>query len=394
MRRETSPPPTLPPPGPDGYYHFPSGTIPLGMIQGWYYLPFRLTPLQMGFDYVLLVLSMVNMGLGFLFWKCSKKVAWTPAKWLILNMVFIDWLQTIFNAFWLQGPTIFIGHHLAGRIMCQVMGFVSTVWGAASQQAVLLFTLERYITIVHGFAFTFKHVRMAIVNVWISAIVLGIFPFAAQRHAAVAPSGLYCNPPWSNGGDWVGIFIGVCGVGFIGMNMVGVVWMYTRIYAKFQASTKEVAAAMRDTLSDTKSYKSAEATDDDASLPPPTLTSTAPSASGIMHPTRSVMGAQLDRSTETRDLSYRLAMQSLIIIITYFLSMSPMWISIDIHLFTQMPPPAWWDNVAITSAHLYAVMNPVLFLTLNKHWTLARTEVLKEWRGWIRKVAGCSWGGE
>lgn len=83
--------------------------------------------------------------------------------------------------------------------MCQIVGHISTVWAANRQQSILLFTLERYISIVHWFQVTYKHVRMAILNVWISSFILEAFVFMAGRRPGIGSSGLYCTAPCEYG---------------------------------------------------------------------------------------------------------------------------------------------------------------------------------------------------
>lgn len=66
-------------------------------------------------------------------------------------------------------------------------------------------------------------------------------PFMMLRPAGVMPSGIWCTPAWSTG-TWHGAVIASVGVFFIGIVLVGQVWMYLKIYAKFRASQKDIAA--------------------------------------------------------------------------------------------------------------------------------------------------------
>ncbi|TPX60778.1 hypothetical protein SpCBS45565_g07423 [Spizellomyces sp. 'palustris'] len=384
MRQERIPPPDLPLPDSNGFYTF--STIPLGMVQGWYYLPYRLDPSQLALARGISFMAATTVVLLIFFFLVTRSVPWTPAKYFIANILLIDFIQCVFNASWILGTPSVLGYHYGTYYACQVSGYFSAAWGAHGQSSMFCFMLERYLVIVRRVDISRSQARFVSGAVWVGALFIGGLPFMLGRKASVNPSGLYCTPPWSTGGTWEGIILGILGVGFISLNVFGIAIMYHRIYATFVQTSRTVEKAMEGG-EDQSTAKNGQI--------PATPNNTTTSESKYS-PTKTFMsqvqqarkGANVQYRKDSDEIAFRLARQALSYIIAYLSCMLPIYICIGHHLFSQMPPPAWLERLAYVMVHAYTLANPMLLLCLNPPYRSAMRGTLGEWRDTLRSWVG------
>ncbi|KAI9104050.1 hypothetical protein DFS34DRAFT_304428 [Phlyctochytrium arcticum] len=373
--QERYPPANLPPADANGFRYLESPT--LGMIQGWYYLPYRLTEWQWKWATVSWAVGAFSVVVGLCFFWIIRRVPWTPSKFIVFNLVLADRLQTFLNSSLWHPPAVILGHHWQGYYTCQIMGYFGGFWGIATQSFTFLFILDRYLSLVHRFSVTNWQAKQMVCSVWMSAFFIPASPFIFGRRMSVAPSALYCQPIWSNGGDWVGWMLGLLGFAFVGTNMIGAAFMYLQIYRTFVRTTREAEKAIGGggTTAETGSDNIA------ADLQPD---------SGNSHrytPTKSVLafkkGCADDLHKESTVLAYNLARQAFVYYACYAVCMAPVGYQFLHHVIFQMPPPEWFDLIVYMATYGFTFTNPILLVTLNQHY---RSAALDEWELWRRKL--------
>ncbi|RKO92818.1 hypothetical protein BDK51DRAFT_41650 [Blyttiomyces helicus] len=83
------------------------------------------------------------------------------------------------------------------------------------------------------------------------------------------------------------------------------------------------------------------------------------------------------------DLSSAVSFQAFVIVVIYYISIIPLLIDIFYNLITGHSVPVWWDLAAYYCAVTYTIMNPILFLTMNKQYRNAFSEERGEWARWL-----------
>ncbi|KAI9101722.1 hypothetical protein DFS34DRAFT_611202 [Phlyctochytrium arcticum] len=366
--QEHAPPASVGLPDAEGYYHFEYPT--LGMQQGWYYLPWKLTERQYRWNAVYAAITIVSFFLGIFFLFTARRLPWTASKYIVISLVMVDRFKQVVTFFFWHMPSLFYGHFWhGGQYTCQLIGFAAGAWGVAGQSFLFLFMMEQYLAIVHRFRATNHQARTVVLGTWGMSLSMASVQFIFGRMAGLSPSGLYCQPLWSNGGDWVGALIGVLGFGFLGLNVKGIIFMYWRIYVTFIAVRNKVEEAIEGTLDrNAKAGKGA---------------ASGQSLSNSFEPTASIINARKTVNTgirkDTNQLAFRLARQAVVYIGSAYFCMFPMWISIGYHMFMQMPPPAWMDYASYIGTYGFSFMNPILIMTLNQHWRAAALDEIEVW---------------
>ncbi|KAI9093807.1 hypothetical protein DFS34DRAFT_259642 [Phlyctochytrium arcticum] len=258
--QERIPPAHVESPDADGYYQF--DVIPLGMVQGWYYLPYRLTDFQWKWAAFSWAMGTSSCILGILFFWIVRRVPWSPAKYFVVNLVVVDRIELFLSSTIWHPSAVLYGNHWHGYYTCQIMGYASGFWGITSQSFTFFFILERYLSLVHRFTVNNWQAKQIALSVYISGLMTSATPFIFGRMSSVAPSGLYCQPIYkfsaslpslsfqydflgSNGGDWVGFFLGIVALIFVSANLIGAAIMYLQIYQKYVRVTRERKMPLR-----------------------------------------------------------------------------------------------------------------------------------------------------
>ncbi|KAI9101719.1 hypothetical protein DFS34DRAFT_692424 [Phlyctochytrium arcticum] len=362
--QEHEPPTSVGPPDAEGYYDFQYP--PLGMQQGFYYLPWKMTELQYRWTAVYTSITIVSFALGVFF---LRHLPWTASKYIVISLVMVDRFKQVITFLFWHVPSLFYGHFWQGKYTCQLIAFAAGAWGVAGQSFLFLFMFDQYLAIVHRFRATNHQARTVVVGTWGMALSIASVQFVFGRMASMSSSGLYCQPIWSNGGDWVGALIGVLGFSFLSLNVTGIIFMYWRTYVTFMGVRNKVEMAIDGTLD--RNAKSSKGP------------ATGPSPSHTFEPTASIANVRKAANTgirkDTSQLAFRLARQAVVYIACAYFCMIPMYITIGYHMFLQMPPPVWVDYAAYIDMYGFSFMNPILIMTLNQHWRAAALDEMEVW---------------
>ncbi|TPX68183.1 hypothetical protein SpCBS45565_g03269 [Spizellomyces sp. 'palustris'] len=447
--------PGIPPPDADGLYTLDD--IPMEMSHGTFYLPYRLTPTQQAWNTVGFSLTLTSCTINLVFLWVMRKVPMTPAKAIVLCICLTDIFAD--GDTWFRHFTALVwGYHIGGYYTCQIQGFINGLWGCFAQSVMFAFTLERYATIVWRKTVTMRHIKIAIALILMLSLSCAALPFLFGRAAGVNPGATWCNPPWSTG-TWHGAVWASQGVFFVGIVLVGTLWMYWRIYSTFVNSSKEVNGMIPTALAggstfgaqsnmvavsvletgDTPFMPALSNADEEglkkpsspacperqptdhprpvgigsdpnfkssnANLPPfvtsqqsvmsfPTKLSNVLSNSHLslagtvktrlfQKPSQRQSRSHKARlAHQSNVIAYALAKQAFIIISTYYVLMTPIFLVILYNLVTWRPVPVWADYLSYVTAIAYTLCNPILFMTLNKQY---RQAAIGEWKTWQRR---------
>ncbi|KNC95829.1 uncharacterized protein SPPG_08768 [Spizellomyces punctatus DAOM BR117] len=461
--------PGIPPPDADGLYTLDD--IPMGMSHGAFYLPYRLTQTQQVWNTVGFSLTLTSCTINLVFLWVMRKVPMAPAKAIVLSICLTDLIAD--GDTWFRHFTALVwGYHIGGYYTCQIQGFTNGVWGCCAQSVMFAFTLERYATIVWRKTVTMRHIKIVIALILVLSLSCATLPFVFGRAAGVNPGATWCNPPWSTG-TWHGAVWASQGVFFVGIVLVGTLWMYWRIYSTFVNSSKEVHGLIPTALAGGSTFAQTnmaavsflEKGDTPSMMVPPLPNADEeghkqPSSPEVPehpptdHHTRSISalppiprpagngsdpnlikssnanqlpsvtsqqslmsfpsrlsnvklssshlslagtvktrlfqkpGERQSRSHKDRlahqsnVIAYALAKQAFIIISTYYVLMTPIFLVILYNLVTWRPVPVWADYLSYVTAISYTLCNPILFMTLNKQY---RQAAIGEWKTWQRR---------
>ncbi|KAI9101661.1 hypothetical protein DFS34DRAFT_610985 [Phlyctochytrium arcticum] len=257
-------------------------------------------------------------------------------------------------------------------------GICGWILGITSQSFTFLFILERYMSLVHRFTVNNWQAKQMVLSVYFSGLFISATPFMFGRRSSVAPSGLYYQPIWSNGGDWVGFYLGILALMFVSANLIGAAVMYLRIYQKFVRVSRQAERAVEGggTTLDTNT-NGKPTTSDEVSVK--------------CVPTKSILafkkGCAAELHQQSTAIAYALAKQAFTYYLVHAICNTPLAYEFLHHVVFQLPPPAWYDLLVYMATFLFTITNFILLVFLNQHYRMAAWEEWRDWKNRVQKLS-------